>query len=67
MNLVNPRLTDGSQWRFACRRCSGVKVADERTHSDGPGYFICGECLGIHPTEKVTSAPKFMAHRTAHS
>ena len=45
MKLVNPRMPDGNQWRFACRACGNVKVADDRTHTD-KGTFICGECLG---------------------
>jgi hypothetical protein len=43
ITTVNSRMPDGAQWRFACRKCGKVKVADEQTHSDGPG-FICGEC-----------------------
>ena len=45
MKLVNLRMPDGNQWRFACRACGNVKVADDRTHTD-KGTFICGECLG---------------------
>jgi hypothetical protein len=43
----------GNQFRFACRECGHVKVADARTHVRPkiapdyivPHYYICGECM----------------------
>ncbi len=55
MNLqpINPSPSwqHGNQFRFACRECGKVKVADERTHADlnaSPfSAYVCGDCLNI--------------------
>lgn len=55
MNLqpINPAPSRerGNQFRFVCRECGHVRVADERTHADldaAPySAYVCGDCLGI--------------------
>jgi hypothetical protein len=78
MNLqrINPipSRERGTQFRFACRECGHVKVADERTHADldAPAFsaYVCGDCLGI---ERAITCPScgdvfgsadFQRHRT---
>jgi predicted SprT family Zn-dependent metalloprotease len=38
-----------TQWRFACRGCGKLKVADSYTRADmdGPAFnaYYCGECV----------------------
>lgn len=58
MNLqrINPAPSRerGTQFRFACRECGKVKVADERTHADldAPSFsaYVCGECVRVPHT-----------------
>ena len=53
MNLqpINPALSRerGTQFRFVCRGCEKVKMADECTRADldgtNFGAFYCGDCV----------------------
>lgn len=55
MNLqpINPAPSreHGNQFRFVCRECGKVKVANENTRADldAPAFsaFYCGECVGV--------------------
>ncbi len=51
MNLqrINPvpSRQSGNQFRFACRECGKVKVADERTHGDVGGQAYGGDLRNL--------------------
>lgn len=54
-----------TQFRFPCRECGKVKVADNRTRAVLNGY-VCGDCLGITCTVGLQHCDPTASYEESH-